>query len=145
MIYADSSFLVSSYINDAHSTEADRRINAGPSVWITQLNRAELAHAMYQYVFRGKHSDSEMRLAWNAFDSDCAQGVWIPVSLPERVWETSIGLARRHGPTLGVRTLDSLHVACALELKADCFWTFDDRQARLAEAVGLSTDANTNS
>jgi predicted nucleic acid-binding protein len=40
-----------------------------------------------------------------------------------------------------VRTLDSLHVACALELKAERFWTFDDRQVRLAEAVGLDTTA----
>jgi hypothetical protein len=31
----------------------------------------------------------------------------------------------------GVRTLDSLqHVACALELKAERFWTFDDRQLK---------------
>jgi predicted nucleic acid-binding protein len=60
--------------------------------------------------------------------------------LPERIWETSIDLAHKHGPTLGVRTLDSLHVACALELKAERFWTFDDRQARLAEAVGLDTN-----
>jgi len=41
--------------------------------------------------------------------------------------------------TLGVRTLDSLHVACALEKKAKRFWTFDERHAKLAEAVGLST------
>jgi len=33
--------------------------------------------------------------------------------------------------------LDSLHVACALELKADRFWTFDERQAKLAKAEGL--------
>jgi hypothetical protein len=30
-------------------------------------------------------------------------------------------------------------VACALELKAEKFRTFDERQARLAEAVGLDT------
>jgi predicted nucleic acid-binding protein len=67
------------------------------------------------------------------------QGVWIPVSLPEKTWETSIDLARQYGPTFGVRTLDSLHVACALELKAQHFWTLDKRQARLSEAVGLDT------
>ena len=37
------------------------------------------------------------------------------------------------------RTLDTLHVASALELKAEHFWTFDDRQAKLALAVGLKT------
>ena len=53
------------------------------------------------------------------------------VDFPSRAWETAIELARKHGPErLGVRTLDSLHVACALELKAERFWTFDERQAR---------------
>jgi len=34
-------------------------------------------------------------------------------------------------------TLDTLHVASALELGAERFWTFDERQAKLARAVGL--------
>jgi predicted nucleic acid-binding protein len=139
MIYVDSSLLVSSYVDDAHSQEADRRMSTAPEVWITPLNRAELAHALHQYVFRGQLSLAEIQHYWNTFQQDCAQGVWIPVNLPEKVCETSIDLARRHGPVLGVRTLDSLHVACALELRAERFWTFDERQARLAEAVGLDT------
>jgi predicted nucleic acid-binding protein len=139
-IYVDSSFLVSSYVDDAHSAEADRRMGAAPAVWVTLLNRTELANAIHQYVFRGKLPTSEAQQAWNSFQRDCRNGVWIPASLPERIWETSILLAEMHGPTLGVRTLDSLHVACALELRAERFWTFDERQARLAEAVGLNTN-----
>ncbi len=46
-------------------------------------------------------------------------------------------LARTYVAKLGTRTLDSLHVAAALELKAERFWTFDERQAKLAKAVGL--------
>jgi predicted nucleic acid-binding protein len=38
---------------------------------------------------------------------------------------------------LGIRTLDSLHVACALELNVKRFWSFDDRQRKLAKATGL--------
>jgi predicted nucleic acid-binding protein len=139
-IYADSSFLVSSYIDDVHSVEADRRMDQFPSVWITPLNRSELAHAVHQYVFRGKLTPSEAKLVWDAFENDCAEGVWVQTDLPEGTWETSIDLARRYGPTLGIRTLDSLHVACALELKALHFWTFDERQARLAKAAGLDTN-----
>ena len=140
-IYVDSSLLVSSYVDDSHSAEADRRMSGSPLVWITVLNRTELAHAIRQYVFRGKISLSESQQVWSQFQQDCAQGIWIPVNLPGKIWETSIDLAQRYGPTLGVRTLDSLHVACALELKAQRFWTFDERQARLAEAVGLDTAA----
>jgi len=48
-------------------------------------------------------------------------------------------MARRHGARLGMRTLDSLHVAAALELGAKSFWTFDERQAKLAAATALQT------
>jgi predicted nucleic acid-binding protein len=109
-------------------------------VWITQLNRAELAHALYQYVFRKHVSTYEAQRGWAEFGDDCVKGVWIQADLPQRTWDISIDLARRYGPTLGVRTLDSLHVACALELKAQRFWTFDERQTRLAQAVGLDTN-----
>ena len=40
-------------------------------------------------------------------------------------------------PTLGTRSLDVLHVACALELKLRHFLTFDTRQRQLAVAAGL--------
>jgi predicted nucleic acid-binding protein len=110
-----------------------------PLVWLTPLNRTELAHSIASLVFRGRISVSKSQLAWNDFEQDCILGVWIPIAIPEKTWETSITLARTHDPTLGVRTLDSLHVACALELNAAKFWTFDDRQAKLAEAAGLDT------
>jgi predicted nucleic acid-binding protein len=110
-----------------------------PLVWVTPLNRAEAANAIHRYVFRRAISASDALASWIHFEQDRAKGIWIEIGLPSRFWETSIDLARRYGPTLGIRTLDSLHVACALELKAQKFWTFDDRQARLAEAVGLDT------
>jgi predicted nucleic acid-binding protein len=57
----------------------------------------------------------------------------------ENALELCLQLARQHGPNLGLRTLDSLDVACALELKADRFWTFDERQAKLVKGEGLKT------
>jgi predicted nucleic acid-binding protein len=141
MVCADSSFLVSCYVDDAHSIEADRRMSLSNRVLVTPLNEAEVAHAIHQYVFRGKLPHAEAQQAWITFHRDCADGVLAKCALPEAVWVLSIHLAQLYGPTLGVRTLDSLHVACALELKAERFWTFDDRQARLAEAVGLDTSA----
>jgi predicted nucleic acid-binding protein len=138
-VYADSSFVAPIYVMDVHAAEARRRMGTRPDVWLTPFNRAELANALYRQVFRARISAMEAQRAWNHFEQDCANGIWTPINLPDRTWQTCIDLAKRHGPTLGVRTLDSLHVACALELRAQKFWTFDDRQARLAEAVGLDT------
>jgi predicted nucleic acid-binding protein len=66
-------------------------------------------------------------------------GRWISLPMPENAFDLCADLARRYGPKLGVRTLGSLHVACALELKAERFWTFDERQAKLMKAVGLKS------
>jgi predicted nucleic acid-binding protein len=71
------------------------------------------------------------------FISDESTGLFHVSSVPENAFELCADLARRHGPTSAMCTLDSLHVACALELKADRFWTFDDRQAKLAKAQGM--------
>jgi len=139
--YVDSSFLISSYVQDSHVTEFLRQISSHPTVCITPFHKAETAHGIYLHVFYKKIAQDAAARAWNEFLQDCAAGIWTSVSLPERTWDTGIALARKYGPSIGVRTLDSLHVACALELKAQRFWTFDERQARLAKAVGLKTGA----
>lgn len=140
-LYADSSFLASLYATESHSQEARRRMASKPEVFVTPLNRAELAHAFSFQVYRSRINEAEARKIWQQFEQDCERGIWREVDLPEKGWETCIDLARRYGPILGVRTLDSLHVACALELGADKFWTFDERQASLAKAVGLDMKA----
>jgi predicted nucleic acid-binding protein len=140
-VYADSSFLVSPYVQDSHKDDFLRRMSARPSIWLTPFHKAEIAHGIYLHVFYKKLSTSLAARAWKEFQQDCTAGVWSPVTLPERTWDASVALAQRFGPTLGARTLDSLHVACALELRAERFWTFDERQLRLAEAVGLDTSA----
>jgi len=136
-IYADTSFLVSLYVPDRHSAEAQRRLVAGPSVWLTALHRAEFTHAVYQHVFQRKISAAEAQQVLRDMEEDRAAGVWREADLPEMALERSADLAHKHGARLGVRTLDSLHVASALELKAERFWTFDKRQSKLAELEHL--------
>lgn len=140
-VYVDSSFLVSSYIPDGHSLSVDRRLAGAPVILLTSFNRAELGNAIHQQVFLMRLPLTRAQLAWSDFERDWQQGIWIAVDFPRQAWETSIDLAKRYGPGLGVRTLDSLHVACAVELKVQKFWTFDERKAKLADAVGLDTTA----
>jgi len=96
-------------------------------------------HAISQHVFRKEISPTEARRARADLEGDLGIGLWLKADLPESVWATCADLARRHGQILGVRTLDSLHVAAAIELRAKSFWTFDERQAKLAQSVGLQT------
>jgi predicted nucleic acid-binding protein len=141
IVYADTSFQIAAYIVDAHSPVVASRIAKRPKLCLTPFSRSEVANAIYRQSFIGRLSAVEIQRAWRSFEGDCAAGVWQGVAFPSPAWETCVDLARRFASSLGVRTLDSLHVACALELRADRFWTFDDRQTRLAEAVGLETKA----
>jgi predicted nucleic acid-binding protein len=136
-VYADSSFLVSLYVTDKHSPISRQSILRAPGLWFTPLHNAEWAHTVGQHVFRGKFLAAEANQLYRLLDQDKSAGIWVESGLPERAFDLCGDLGRRFGPKLGVRTLDTLHVACAVELKAQDFWTFDDRQARLAKTVGL--------
>ncbi len=138
-IYADTSFFVSLYVKDAHSPDADRLLGSAPALWITPLHVAEWTHAVAAHLFRGYMTVAEAARAQRELEIDRTAGLWASIDLPDNAFEVCADLGRRYGPKLGVRTLDSLHVACALELKAERFWTFDDRQLKLARAVGLKT------
>ena len=108
-----------------------------PRLWLTALHRAEWVHAVFQHVFQRKISAREAQQVYKDFEQDRKSGFWVETDLPERAFETCIELALRHAGRLGVRTLDTLHVASALDLGAGRFWTFDERQTKLAEAEGL--------
>ena len=138
-VYVDSSFLVTLYVQDRHSAEARRLMAIKPEVRLTPLNLAEFSHAVGQQVFFGKISPPQSDRVYHNFAKDRAAGVWLEAAMPESAFERCAEIGHRHSPKLGVRTLDSLHVACALELKADQFWTFDERQSKLAKAEGLKT------
>jgi predicted nucleic acid-binding protein len=112
---------------------------ASPLVWFTPLHHVEWAHTIAQHAFHRKISTAGARELNRHLEKDRAAGLWLEVELPEEVFDVCADLARRYGPRLGVRTLDSLHVASALQLKAEQFWTFDERQTKLAKVAGLKT------
>jgi len=138
-IYADTSFFVSLYITDRHTADVERHLRSRPSLWMTPLHAAEWTHAVEQHVFRKAISRSEADRLIERFNEHRAQHLWRETSLPDRAFELCAQLAHKHAARLGVRTLDTLHVASALELKAGHFWTFDERQGKLAAAAGLKT------
>jgi hypothetical protein len=68
---------------------------------------------------------------------DLEDGVLLVNALPVSAFERAKRIVRKQTPRLGTRTLVVLHVASALVLQADTFYTFDTRQAKLAAAEGL--------
>jgi len=139
-IYADSSFFVSFYLQDSHAVQVNQWMAARPSVFLTSLQQVDLAHAVYQHVFREFFSELEAKNVMHLFEKDRANDLWHEVEMPPGLYTRAFGLASIHVGRLGTRTLDTLHVAAALELGAKEFWSFDQRQMGLARAVGLITN-----
>jgi len=108
-------------------------------VWFTPLLAAECSHAIAKQVFYRKISLRDADLIFDLLNRDRADDLWFETAIPENAFDICTDLGRRYAPQFGMRTLDTLHVACALELKAERFWTFDARQEKLAKATGLKT------
>jgi predicted nucleic acid-binding protein len=137
-VYADTSFLASLYFLDVHSSEAERRVRqASPIFFLTPLLELELVNALQLRMFRGEASASEIRASKSDLEKDIGSGVFATVPIPMETYELARRFATKRTSTIGARTLDILHVACASLLDADEFWTFDARQAALAKAEGL--------
>ena len=136
-VYPDTSFLLSLYIPDRHSQRAQRLLAGGLKVVLTALHRAEWTHAVALHVERRQMTADQALRITTSFEQHRRAGLWHATLLPEAAFEAWADLAQRQPPAARNLGLDSLHVACALELGAERFWTFDPRQAALARAVGL--------
>ena len=134
--YADTSFLVSLYLPDVHSPVAWAAMKSRPYLYLTPLHELELVNAIQLAVFRKLIRRTEAKAVLRNFESDRG-GVFALTPIPIESYAGAEQLARRHTSTLGTRSLDILQVATALVLKPDVFFTFDDRQRRLARAERL--------
>jgi predicted nucleic acid-binding protein len=112
--------------------------NLRDAVLLTSFGELELTNAIELRVFRRELTVSEVKAALAAFESDVGDGVFTVVPTAATMYERARQLARAHTAKMGTRTLDILHVAAALVLKADSFYTFDRRQRDLAKSENLS-------
>ncbi len=105
---------------------------------LTSRQRCELNNAVRLSVWRGNCSEPVAKAALEKVEADLKAGNLkeMPLAWPV-VLAIADALGERHTSALGVRTLDLLHVAAAVSLKAKAFLTFDGRQFALARAAGL--------
>jgi len=136
--YADTSFLVSLYVLDANSPlAAERMEQAKLPILLTVLGELELTNAISLRLFRQELRPSTAKAARALMRKDLAKGILELKPLAAGAWERAKQMAGRRTPRLGTRTLEILHVASAVELQAEMFYTFDHAQEKLATAEGL--------
>lgn len=138
--YADTSFLFSLYIPQGHSPAADAQVEeAAEPLLVTNFSRFELFNAIRLSVFRKlldlPFASENLKL----IARDISSGV---LALTACEWPVVHAQAERlsaqYTVSRGHRGMDLLHVASALTLGASDFLTFDQNQAQLAAAAGLT-------
>ena len=139
VVYADSSFLVSLFIEDSNSGLARNYLVQNPErVSFNSFSKSEAQHAIRTLVFQKDINLAEMTRALLQFEHDEAEGFLRSIILEnDAVFEKASQLSNRYAVEHGVRYLDMLHVASALLANAKRFLTFDRRQRKFAQAAGL--------
>ena len=118
--YADTSFLVSLYLPDAHSPAAWKAMKSRPYLHLTPLHELEFVNAVELAVFRKLIRRTEAKAVLRDFELDRGS-LFALAPIPAESYGRAELLARRYSSVLGTRSLDILHVAAALFLKADIF------------------------
>lgn len=138
--YADTGFLVSLYLAETTSKAADAAL--GPHrqpLPLTPLGMLEMRNAFNLAVKWQRLTPAERDALWQDVEADLASGFLVPTTVPAADWHaTARTLSDRYSPTIGTRSLDLLHVAAAKLLKADTFFSFDERQRIAAAGEGMA-------
>ena len=140
MIYCDTSFLGALYLPEEVFEPVARTISAAweisiPFPWLTEI---ELCNAVYRGLGRKLYDKGTCVAVLRQISADKAAGILSPRLLESAVlFKGAMDLSKRFTAIHQCRTLDILHVAAALEFKANTLASFDSRQRQLALSVGL--------
>ena len=135
--YVDTSLLVSLYSPDANTAAAVETMQASAERVLTPFGELEAVNAFGLRVFRKEISVAQAQASLDHFRNDLRDGVLQLRPLPEHCFERALELSRQTTARLGTRTADILHVAAALELEVDSFYSFDLQQRKLAKVLHL--------
>jgi predicted nucleic acid-binding protein len=137
--YYDTGLLLKLYTEEAES-DAVRKfvIKAAEPIPFLALHQSECTSAFHLKAFRDECSVAQANRALADLAEDIRTGVLHSINPDwQTIWERSAHIAQSYAATTGCRTLDSLHVACAIELGYTRFVSSDIRQIKLAELLGL--------
>ena len=139
ILAADTSFLLSLLGTDSNTRDAVAVVkDLSCPLSLSSINDLELLNASRMAEFQGFKEPGSSALIETLLKTERIAGRLVYSSFnPTKAIARATELSRRHTLSHGHRTYDVLLVAAAIELKATDFLTFDEHQAKLAEAEGL--------
>ena len=126
MRYFDTGVLLKLYLAELRAADAVKFVNSsGNKPPFTELHRLEMRSALRQKKGRGDITMAECQTLLADLQKDVSQGVFQShsVSWPD-VFVRAEALSASHGAATLCRSLDTLHVALAMEMGVTEFCTF---------------------
>ncbi len=139
MVYVDTSVIVKLYLRETYSREASDLISANnEAIPKTIFHELEFTNAIRLKQFRNEMSNREAGIVFQRFKKHEKENIFYH---PQINWSDtltrSLELSKNHTKPIGSRSLDVIHVASALTMGANRFFTFDEKQSQLASAAGF--------
>ena len=139
LAFADTGFLASLYLKESTSARARAAMQGAPvPLPLTPLGALELRNALNRAVHRQRISIADRDALWRDVETDITNGFLVPTPVASSdLHAKARELSDRYTATLGTRTLDLLHIAAALLIEANLFFSFDERQRQAASGEAL--------
>ena len=138
-LYYDSGVLVKLYVREESSDTVARFLaTRGEAVVVNNMHELEIRNALRLKRFRDEIDDGQLAASLAMLDTDLAAGRLVRGRID---WPSVCAEAERLSAVMtadtGVRTIDLLHVAAALNQAASGLVSLDHRQRAAARASGL--------
>jgi predicted nucleic acid-binding protein len=136
--YLDTGCLVKLYYPEPDTAKVVALI-ADKSIFHTPLHALEFVNALQLKIFFNSATPAQASAALALVDSDLKLGILFSPAIEWKdIFAEAVSFAKQHTGTIGCRSSDVLHCAAAKVLSATEFVTTDERQKKLAGAIGLN-------
>jgi predicted nucleic acid-binding protein len=138
-VYADTGFIASLYFRETTTGRALTEIaTLTEPITLLWLGELELLSAFKRAVFTGRITPDQGSQLEEQFRDDLNKGMFTTPDIDPLALAADAGtLISQYTATIGLRTLDALHISMATLTHAHTFLSFDHRQRAAATAVGL--------
>lgn len=135
-LFVDTSALAKLYVAEPDSDSFEAWFADAMPVAISLLATVEMASVLRKHVRTGRLALRDVAAIETDFQGDIAAGCLTVVDLPASTFHLARSLVATHSER-GLRTLDALQLAAALQSGATTFVTADGKLAAAAAASGL--------
>lgn len=138
MIYLDTSAFLKLYVREADSGLVQDLVTSQKEplpVW--EFQQVEMINALHLKVFWKEISADDASRLLALFEQRIRRGQYYCPRIDRAELMLTFRSLAKWTPETGCRTMDILHVACAMQISPEVFVSFDERQLTLARKARL--------